>query len=410
MSQTDSAKTKFIPSARVRTIFSNVINSNVNKRIDALKPKYKEYKKIREALDSGKEKKLDSEGKVIMSEDGKEPQFVDLSKERREELQKQLDANKNEFQNVEREYKALTEARTRFSDNVSDTLAIIIEETLKNLLLSAMDKCVENNDSMIHMEYLHHEDIKNLNVYPLIQNLKSWQNPPAVEKQSGKKAKKEENETDNSAEHRSFVNYIEKMTTELARPAIKDPKGNVKYEVKIVHPKKEGEEAKDKKIKCVMKDKSGKYSKVRCEGPIKSYLNVLMLELIERLSPLVHQQLMTKKIKTINKSVILDVVKFILLDGKEFEIDVEYSEPTVLDPNFKPDPNNPNAKPPKVKVGIAEKIIRYADNYYEELKAVIDARIPDTETKKKVEKATTKKQKKIKPQMNGVHPKKTVRA
>lgn len=401
MNQTKPSATKFIPSARVRTILSNFINSEINKQIDLLKPTYKEYKKIKDPLDANAEKELDKEGNPVL-DDKKQPKMIELTKERREELQKQLDANKNNFQQVERKYKALTEARTRFSDNVSDTLAVVIEETLKNLILSAMDKCVENGDSMIHMEYLHHEDIKNLNVYPLIKNLKSWQNPPTIEKHSGKKVKKEDNDDENSDDNRSFVNYIEKMTTELARPAVRDDEGNIVYEMKTVQSKKEGEEAKDKQIKCVVKNKSGKYSKVRCEGPIKNYLNTLMLELIERLSPLIHQQLTTKKIKTINKSVILDVVKFILLDGKEFEIEVRYSETTEPDPDFKPDPKNPNAKPPKIKVGVAEKVIKYKDNYYKELKSIIDTKVPDFENKK-AERAPKKATKKSKPQANGVN-------
>lgn len=238
---------------------------------------------------------------------------------------------------------ALSRERIRFSSDAAVQLSIVLDELVQQLTEHTIKCAIENKKKIIQTEHLHKDGIESLPLYPLICSLPSFQKTRAALAQSARDAAvaaatqaaaedkasalaKAEREWKKKY-HVTTPKVVKTAPAAAAAPAAED----------AAAPTPAAEEAavvpvpKEKKVKAAedktsfrfyvgqvckeMVKRHPEYEKVRISTEIRDYLSNLLVELIQRLAPLVYLTAQNMKIKTINESAVFSTLETILIDG-----------------------------------------------------------------------------------------------
>lgn len=239
----------------------------------------------------------------------------------------------------EEKKKALTKERIRFSSDASVVISIIYDELAKQLVKHSMKQAFLIERKIITVKHLRHNDIRKLPLFPLIEKLPSFLNPPPTPSRE-KGANKKVDPVEKVHDKTSFVFYvaeifkhaIDRPKVEKKKDTDKDkdtskklPKSSNKKTPKVAKPEVPNvEETKDPLLLS-----ENKYQNLRVSTHIKQYLSDLLIELTARIVPLIQIRLNYTKGKTVNSQIIMNVVQGLLTDGGSYKETLSFSEQMV---------------------------------------------------------------------------------
>jgi hypothetical protein len=236
-----------------------------------------------------------------------------LTEARRKDLEAYVAKFKERHDKLQEEQDALGRERIRFSNDVPWILSIVCDELIKQLLEHAMDRVLLADKKIIQVSHMHEEGVDKLTLYPLVANLRLWKNPPEapLKKNAKKGAAMPQNvPAPEPVEHDKypFKYYVAEICANLISPEVTGADGKV------------------------TKQDNGKYAVVRVSEHIKKYCSDLLVQLLERLAPLVQLKLEAMNVKTITNTAIMSTIQEILEDGQEPVEELKYETKLAADP------------------------------------------------------------------------------
>jgi histone H3/H4 len=314
-----------ISTARVRSLFEKeYVNGAATNKIKELKSELAPYVKEEKFLKDGKEEQLDPSGKPIV--DGKNFVIIPLTEQRRKELEEHIAKFKTRRDAIEKEMSALSASRIRFSDGVSVALCHLLEDVVTQLVEHSMNACKKGDKKIVSVEHMHADGANKLAVFPLIKSLPSWVNPPAAPvKQPKTEGEKKEKAAKKAESTNSFEYYIAHIAREIAQPPVIV---DGKYSFTTV------KNAKSEDVRRRVTKTDGPFHGMRISSQAKQYIDQLLLEFLQRLSPLIQLHLQSVKVKTVSEQTLIQVIKSICLDGVKSAESLVYKTVKVADPEF----------------------------------------------------------------------------
>lgn len=179
----------------------------------------------------------------------------------------------------------VSKLRCRFSNDASVVLSSALDYVVQDLVRTAMVQARSLGKAIIQVQHVVHGEFSSVGVYPLVHQLdvvqKALQLADPVEDGDDEKVDVPDGEDDEN--HGStFEFYINLI-------------------------------CKSVKAKLVESDES--YTSIRISKHIRKFCSDVVIQLIERVSPLIKLYASTAKVKTVNDDVIKFIFKFILLDA-----------------------------------------------------------------------------------------------
>lgn len=175
----------------------------------------------------------------------------------------------------------VSKLRCRFSNDASVVLSSALDYVVQTLVRSAMINARSSMKAIIQVEHIVQPNFKDSEVYHLVHPLKVVQK--ALLATNGA----EENETESNDDTHSTTG------------------STFEFYVNVIC-----KNVRDKLIK-----EDDQYKAIRISKGIRKFCSDVVIELIERVSPLIKLYANTSKIKTINDDVINFIFKFILMDS-----------------------------------------------------------------------------------------------
>ncbi len=330
--QTNKAIGVSISAARTRRHIDKLnLNFTIDSLIGELKALLAPYKLAEKQLETGQitkqvEKKVEGKPKMV---DGKlKPaedkikivdEVFDLTEAERASAQKVINELAADVPVWESKIAALSRERTRFSSEASIVLSIICDELIQQVVGHTMDRVLAAKKKIIQVVHLHEPGIEALSLYPLIAPL------PTFKATADKLAKTAQEE---------------KMASTLAAALAKAEKDfKKKYEVKTPKKKEvappvasaDPEPVENDDVECQdcktsfrfyvqqvcneLRNRDAKYKYVRISTDIRAYLSDLLIEFIQRISPLISLTANSMKNKTVNDVAIMRTIEKLLIDG-----------------------------------------------------------------------------------------------
>lgn len=351
--QTNKAIGVNISAARARRHIDKLnLNAVLDKLIGEQKSQLAPYKIAKSRLESGKaphwvEKEVD--GKKVRVEE-----LFPLTDSERTAAQKVVTdfesaepPAKSLAYTLEAKVAALSRERTRFSNEASIVLSIICDELVQQLVEHTMNRVLAAKKKIIQISHLHESGVEALSLYPLIKSLPSFTatasklaNDLRLEvakstlamhlAQAEKEFKKKYNV--HVPKKKKDVPAVEAPAAEQAP----EPVAEEAHDADV-----DEEEPGDSKtsfkfyVHQVCKElvkRDAKYKAVRVSTEIRGYLSDLLIEFIQRISPLVLLTANSMKNKTVNDVAILRTVESLLIDGHSAVETVELQPAKIPDP------------------------------------------------------------------------------
>jgi len=327
-----------ISPARVRRFLDS---GNLNAAIGAMQAIYKKdvdaYKSAEKLLESGK-KSEKYEGKV-KKDDGAEETLhkvreVDLTEAEKQALKDEMSKIQPHLKEYEDKLAALSRERVRVSNDAPMALAIVCEAFTHHLDLHAMESTLKAKKKIVQIDHVHSAGVELLGLFSLVKCLPSFVANAARVAADAKQAELDAAIADAKEkalkEFKKLYNVTKTKKAEkpAAQPAPAEehvaeepePLVNTKFQ-HYVH----------QVCKCICSSKK-EYEKIRFSKEFKRYLSDLIVELINRLSALVHLTTESMKIKTVNKSSIMKTIEFIMIDGHAADEQLALGAAKVADP------------------------------------------------------------------------------
>lgn len=229
---------------------------------------------------------------------------------------------------------SLSRERTRFSNEAAIVLSITCDELTQQLAEHTMNRVLLCKKKIIQISHLHESGIEALSLYPLIKTL------PSFVKTSAEFARIEQ----------------EDKTAALLAAALAQAEKDFKKKYEVTAPKKKKEAEPEATPEAVETDEEDvadsktsfrfyvhqvcktvtardpKFADVRVSTAIRGYLSDLLVELIQRISPLVLLTANSMKNKTVNDVAILRTIEFLLIDGHKQLETIDVNATKVQDP------------------------------------------------------------------------------
>jgi histone H3/H4 len=247
------------------------------KKVDAITPATQSLitKAYEQIYDSKMKKYQDTKAKLTAATD-----------ENSKTLLKNLGDGPTKDESLKEKKDLVSKMRCRFSNNASIVLSTALDYVVQELVHHAMINAHQSGKAIIQVKHIFSDSLSTLPIYPLISNLK------IVLAQKDKKAGADEAEP------------AEAEPAE-AEPAEDESGTSFEFYVNLIC----------KNVKAKLVESNADYSHIRVSKNIRRYCSDIVVQLIERLSPLIKLYAHTAKIKTINDEVIRFVIRMILLDS-----------------------------------------------------------------------------------------------
>jgi hypothetical protein len=387
-----------VSEARLRNILDKQhVNKDISLRIKTIKAELLPYLEEEKALESGKEKQTDASGKQLFM-DNKKPALIPLTEEKRVAYTERRVKFAERKKVLVDELDALSNAKIRFSDNVSIVVSTYCEEVVKELADFAMSNCLLQESKIAKLAHLHTKGVEQLSLYPLIKDLPLWRSPPIepvkVKKEpvaKGTEVPKAPKVPKEKSEKTSLVYYISEIFRELTHP-VKYGTDGVPLMETVKN--KKGEESKQES-----RVQDGKYHEIRVSTKLKEYLSSLLIESLAELSPVLQLELQARQIKTVSEATVVHIIKRKMIAGCESKDQLIYRKVSVPDPKVLKAQAEKKAEAkknktvatdlltadqiPKIEVTRIEKETTYVCPGFDRLKKAIDARLEHYEKTKK---------------------------
>ena len=179
----------------------------------------------------------------------------------------------------------ISKMRCRFSTCSTIVLSSALDYVITQLITNSMYNVQSDGKAIIQISHMLNENVKKLDVYPLIHNLDTVQKNSTTHQQEervddGNNENENENESnDNSANFKFYVNLIYKS------------------------------------VKNGLVESDDKYKNIRISKDISKLCSDIVIELIERMSPLIVLYTNTNNVKTVNDDTIKFILNFIMTDA-----------------------------------------------------------------------------------------------
>lgn len=181
----------------------------------------------------------------------------------------------------------VSKLRCRFSNEASVVLSSGLDYVVQDIVRSAMVRARSLGKAIIQVCHVVHEDFSSLSVYPLVHKL------DVVQKALHSGTVTEDQEDDEKVEAVDVDDDDDKNGTTF------------EFYVNLI--------CKNVKTKLVESDES--YAQTRISKHIRKFCSDVVIQLIERLSPLVKLYAQTAKVKTVTDDVVKFIFTFLLLDA-----------------------------------------------------------------------------------------------
>lgn len=176
----------------------------------------------------------------------------------------------------------VSKLRCRFSNDASVVLSSALDYVVQDLVRTAMVNARQLGKAIIQVSHVVQGDFKYVSVYPLVGQLKVIQDAL----HAGEKEDDDDDAEDEKEEEESTSSTFE-------------------FYINLI--------CKSVKSSLVASDES--YTPIRISKHIRKFCSDVVIQLIERLSPLIKLYAQTAKVKTVNDDVIKFIFKFLLLDS-----------------------------------------------------------------------------------------------
>ena len=233
----------------------------------------------------------------------------------------------------ERRIEALRGQRRNISVASARILSIVCNELARQLLCHGMDQ-LKDGRGLVTVKHLHSPGFENLNTYPLFRTLNKWTTEEAALRaaeqtaardaeiarltkeltRANKKLGKDQDDAQDAAQAPEEVN------AEITTDEDDDESGVVNFRTYIGH------------LYTRLKSEE-KYSNVRCANNVREYLSDIVVEFLDRISPMFNIMLNATKEHTISDRIVLSVLQILLTDGQTVEESFEFRETKVDHPD-----------------------------------------------------------------------------
>jgi hypothetical protein len=225
-------------------------------------------------------------------------QIYDMRKEKYNVLKDRLSTSKNvgdvqklkDLEPFPEKSNTLTEKidyvgklRCRFSTDASVVLSSALDYVIQDLVRTAMVKARSLGKAIIQVQHIVQGDFASTNMYPLVHQLdvvqKAMQTSDVIDEECDTDTHEDEDDEKHGSTFEFYINLI----------------------------------CKNVKNKLVESDES--FTPIRISKHIRKFCSDVVIQLIERISPLIKLYSSTAKVKTVNDDVIKFIFKFLLLDS-----------------------------------------------------------------------------------------------
>ena len=209
---------------------------------------------------------------------------------------KDLEVFTNKTGKLSEKIEYVSKLRCRFSNDASVVLSSVLDYVVQNLVRVAMVNARTHGKAIIQVSHIVQGDFDKIEVYPLVRQLEAVQKAM----RAGEEADEEED--------------IEGTEVVNAEADEEDDKNGSSFEfyVNLIC----------KGVKDKLVESEEQYQPIRISKNIRKFCSDVVVQLIERISPLIKLYATTAKVKTVNDEVIKFVFKFLMLDAggcpKEF--------------------------------------------------------------------------------------------
>lgn len=176
----------------------------------------------------------------------------------------------------------VSKLRCRFSNDASVVLSAGLDYVVQDLVRTAMVHARSQHKAIIQVQHVVLEGFSSMGVYPLIRNLDVVQNALSTVTEGEVEVEGEPDDVVDDKQDSNFEFYINLI-------------------------------CKSVKAKLVEEDES--YSPIRISKNIRRFCSDVVIQLIERVSPLIKLYASTAKVKTVNDDVVKFIFNFLLLDA-----------------------------------------------------------------------------------------------
>jgi histone H3/H4 len=301
----------------VSRVRKHVDKNNVNADIEAACSELKSLRALEVAGETVDHSTLSKETVAIVNK--AYMQIYNVRKNKHEALKTRSDNptdGKNEMEEFPSKTESLTEKieyvsklRCRFSSDASVVLASALDYVVQELVKTAMMRAQSQGKAIIQVQHVVQGDFANLGVYSLVNKLdvvqKALRNEnESVEEEGNEDDKKEDDKKEGNEDDKKEGNEDDKKE---GNEDDEDDKKDSTFEfyIKLI--------CKSVKAKLVEKDIS--FTSIRISKNISKFCSDVVIQLIERISPLIKLYTTTAKVKTVNDDVIMFIFKFLLLDA-----------------------------------------------------------------------------------------------
>lgn len=251
---------------------------------------------------------------------------------------------------------ALSRDRVRFSNEAPIVLNIICDELVKQLFTYAMDRTLAHGMSNVEIKHMFLDPVNvglpagpsfdSLSLYPLVKTLPTFVKYETELRNSSNNdrlaALQEEVRNNTWKEFRAaFVGMLPKRKKGTPSFPQKPPKAADGVPIAADEPTDNGND--DGKTgftfyvvhacRSLIKNNPDKYSHIRIKDNVKTFLNSILVEFIQRMSRLIQVTTEAMTRKTVNDVAILKTVEKLLVDGHVPKETIKYVPARVPDPN-----------------------------------------------------------------------------
>jgi histone H3/H4 len=185
----------------------------------------------------------------------------------------------------------VSKLRCRFSNDASVVLSSALDYVIQDLVRTAMVRARSLGKAIIQVQHIVKDDFKSVCMYPLVHQLDVVQKALSTADHVGDIVDGEECDDEKVDVHDDDDDDKHGSTFE--------------FYINLI--------CKNVKNKLVESDES--YASIRISKHIRKFCSDIVIQLIERLSPLIKLYAATAKVKTVNDDVIKFIFKFLLLDA-----------------------------------------------------------------------------------------------
>lgn len=251
-----------------------------------------------------------------------------------------LEANKERYEGVEQQLKALSRDRIRFSHSASLIIAILCDEFVKQLASFAMSKTIESGKKNVYVSHVHSAGIEKLSLYALVKDLPTFvqtsekmkaellEEAKALEvkhllvqaekdfkkKYQLTKEQKEKEKADKKALSDAAKEASKEAPKEVAKETPKESTTESHVEDAAEDAAEEDATSYKYYIKKLFDNNKPNEVSLRISKEIKTYLSKLVDEFLDRLSNQVRLTIINMKNRTVNETAILHTVKSMLIN------------------------------------------------------------------------------------------------